>query len=230
MMDMTLTKEKSITDMDTANIQKAPAPWNLNGKGYIMIFKFPKKFVEKKGCVPDFLKGRYAGGLGAVMLVDYKYSDVGPYGEFLFIPSKFKYKGKRLNTISKIYVSSMDSVVNGRENWGIPKEQADFCFETISENKEHVSITKDGIKIADFIIEAGGPKFPVSTKLMPFPLVQKIDERTLYTNFFGRGTGRLARVRKMRINPKLFPNIGKFTPLAVVKVEPFDITFPVATE
>lgn len=214
----------------TNGIKKAPAPWNLNGKGYIMLFKFPKRFVEKKGCVPEFLQGKYAGGLGAVMLVDYQYSDVGPYGEFLFIPSKFKYNGKSLNTISKIYVTSMDSVVNGRENWGIPKEKANFTFKKCGDNKERIYIENDGVPIADFVIETGKLKFPVSTKLMPFPLVQRIDEKTLYTNFFGRGTGRFAKIKRMKINSKMFPNIGKFKPLAVVAVDPFDITFPVAEE
>ena len=211
--------------META---KYPAPWNLNGKGYIFIYKFPKKFVEEQGNVPEFLKGKFCGGFGAVMLVDYSKSDAGPYGEFLFIPGKFRFNGKKLDTISKIYVSSMESVVNGRANWAIPKEQADFTFKMLDEKTESVEVsTKDG-PVASFEIKAGGLHFPVSTKLLPFPLVQKQNDKLFYTNFFGKGRGCLALLKSVKINSARFPDISQCKPIAVVKVEPFDITFPKA--
>ena len=110
------------------DIKKYPAPWDLKGKGYIFLYKFNKKFVEQSGKVPEFLKDSFTGGFGSVMLVNYKQSNAGPYGELLFIPGKFKFNNKKLDNISKIYVSTMESVVNGRLNWGIPKEKADFSF------------------------------------------------------------------------------------------------------
>ena len=111
------------------DVKAYPAPWNLRGKGYIFLYKFKKDFVGQNGNVPSFLDGAFAGGFGSVMLVDYEESDAGPYGELLFIPGKFRFGGQKLDTISKIYVSTMESVVNGRANWGIPKEKADFSFE-----------------------------------------------------------------------------------------------------
>lgn len=209
-------------------VEKFPAPWNLTGKGYIFIYKFSKKFVSEQGNVPDFLQGKFCGGFGAVMLVDYAKSNAGPYGEFLFIPGKFRWNRKRLNNISKIYVSTMESVENGRANWAIPKEHADFTFTKVDEKTENVEIkTTDGT-VAEITLKSGGLHFPVSTKLMPFPLVQKQDSKYFYTNFFGTGRGSFAKIKNIKINSKLFPDISTCKPIAVVKVEPFDITFPEA--
>ena len=138
----------------TNKVEKFPAPWNLKGKGYIIVYALDKDFVEKEGNVPEFLKGKFVGGFGALMLVDYEESNAGPYGEMLFIPGKFKFKNKRLDTISKIYVSTMESVVNGRNNWGIPKERADFKFTKIDENRENVCISLEGENIAELVEKA----------------------------------------------------------------------------
>lgn len=203
-----------------------PAPWSLRGKGYILIYKFKRDFVEKYGNVPDFLRGHYAGGFGSVMLVDYLQSDAGPYGELLFIPGKFDFKGKKLNTISKIYVSSAESVVNGRANWGIPKEQAQFDFEKLNSREERIRVSFDGILVAEFVIRSGVIPFPVSTKLLPFPLVQRHEEKYFYTTFSGSGTGRFAKIEKLEVNSRLFPDISLCSPIAAIRVEPFAITFP----
>jgi hypothetical protein len=202
-----------------------PAPWALSGKGYILIYKFNRNFVEEQGSLP-YLTGHYAGGIGSVMLVDYTVSNAGPYRELLFIPGKFRHKGKKLNTISKIYVSTMASVVNGRRNWGIPKEQANFTFENLDNRHEHIRIYSGEDSIADFTIASGGISFPVSTKLMPFPLAQLYEGKYYYTTFYGHGKGKLARVKKITVNPRLLPDISLFKPIAVIKVEPFSIIFP----
>lgn len=205
-----------------------PAPWQLYGKGYILLYKFNSAFAAKYGHVPGFLQGQFAGGFGSVMLVDYASSDAGPYSELLFIPGKFRHKERKLNTISKIYVSSMESVVNGRNNWGIPKEQADFQFEDQGNGREQVRISVNGTEAANLTLRAFGPSFPVSTKLMPFPLVQQYEDKYFYTSFSGKGKGKLARIEHIAVNGSLFPDISIVKPIAVLKVEPFHITFPVA--
>ena len=210
------------------NVAAYPAPWKLHGKGYIFIYKFKKDFVERCGAVPEFLRGSFAGGFGSVMLVDYESSDAGPYGELLFIPGKFRFGGKKLDTISKIYVSTMESVVNGRANWGIPKEKAEFRFEQLDGRTEKATVSVEGKTAAEFTIRSGKFRFPVSTKLLPFPLVQKQEGKYYFTNFSGKGTGRLAGVRELRVAPDLFPDVSGCRPLAVIRVDPFDITFPEA--
>lgn len=205
-----------------------PAPWSLQGKGYILIYKFKRDFVEKYGNVPNFLKGHYVGGFGSVMLVDYLQSDAGPYTELLFIPGKFDFKGKRLDTISRIYVSSAESVVNGRANWGIPKEQAKFDFEMLNNREERIRVSFDRTLVAEFVIRTGVVPFPVNTKLLPFPLVQLHEGKYFYTTFSGSGTGRFAAIEKMEVNSELFPDISLCRPIAAIRVEPFAITFPKA--
>ncbi len=206
-----------------------PAPWTLSGKGYILLYKFPKTFVEEKTNLPEFLKGYFAGGFGTIMLVDYSASDAGPYGELLLIPGKFHHEGKKLNTISNIYVSTMASVENGRNNWGIPKELADFSFKSTDPRTEKVSISLGENAIAELTLESGKFSFPVNTKLFPFPLVQHHEGKYYYTTFQGSGVGKFAKLKDVRINPQLFPDISGFKPLFAIKVEPFKITFPVAT-
>ncbi len=214
--------------MRTPTVPTFPAPWNLQGKGYILLYKFNHTFIEKHGNVPDFLKGHYAGGLGSVMLVDYLQSDAGPYGELLFIPGKFDFKGRKRDTISKIYVSSQESVVNGRANWGIPKEQAEFNFEKLNSREELIRVNCVGNAVAEFVIGSGGLPFPVSTKLLPFPLVQLHEGKYFYTSFSGNGIARLAKVEDVKINSDLFPDISLCKPIAAIRVEPFTITFPEA--
>ena len=210
------------------DVKAYPAPWDLRGKGYIFIYKFKEDFVKRNGNVPDFLHGSFSGGFGSVMLVDYENSDAGPYGELLFIPGKFRFAGKRLDTISKIYVSTDESVVNGRKNWGIPKEKADFSFERIGGNTEKAVVSVNGKTAAEFIIRSGKRAFPVSTKLLPFPLVQQYDGKNYYTDFFGKGKGHLAELVSINIDGGLFPDVSAYRPIAVIRVDPFDITFPKA--
>lgn len=205
-----------------------PAPWNLSGKGYILLYKFPENFVEQKANIPDFLKGHFAGGFGALMLVDYNRSNAGPYGEMLLIPGKFHHKGKKLNTISNIYVSSAESVENGRRNWGIPKERAEFLFHVIDSYTEKVCVFSGENTVAEFTLKSGNSTFPVSTKLLPFPLVQYYEGKYYYTDFYGSGTGRFAKLKAVHVNPQFFPDISSFKPIMAVKVEPFNITFPEA--
>ncbi|RZK00390.1 MAG: acetoacetate decarboxylase, partial [Flavobacterium sp.] len=122
--------------MSLTPTQIAPPPWDLTGNGYVFLFHFSKAFVQEQGFLDDYQKDTYKGGLlglGTVMLVDYTTSDVGPYKELLFVPGRFSFNKPADNTwgISKIYVSSYYSVWNGRENWGIPKELAEFNIQKI---------------------------------------------------------------------------------------------------
>lgn len=204
-----------------------PAPWSLSGKGYILLYKFSEEFVKKNCNVPVFLNNSFTGGFGTIMIVDYYSSNAGPYGELLFIPGRFRHRDKKLNTITDIFVSSMESVVNGRKNWGIPKEHADFQFHLVDKHTENVHVHTGSKTIADFTIKSGGISFPVSTRFLPFPLVQSYDGNYYYTTFHGNGIGKIAKVSKVKINSELFPDVSSLKPLLAIKVEPFTITFPV---
>lgn len=203
------------------------APWSLSGDGYIILYKFKKDFIKNNLYTQDFLNDYACGGIGCVMIVDYKKSDIGPYRELLFIPGKFKFKNKKLNTISKIYVTTEDSVVNGIKNWAIPKELCS-CDILKEDNGERFVFSIKGKEFMNIKFKVKKLKFPVNTKLMPFPLVQKHDNKLYYTNFSGKGIGSLAKIEELEIDEKYFPNIKYFKPLSVIKVSNFNIVFPKA--
>ncbi len=209
-------------------VEHFPAPWELEGKGYILIYKFNPVFVRKYCWVPDFLRGRFAGGFGSVMVVDYETSDAGPYGELLFMPGKFEHRGGKFDTITKIYVSTMESVVNGIRNWGIPKEQADFRFREIDDNTERITVRSGEDIVGDFVFTPYGLPFPLNTSLMPFHLVQEYEGKYFYTDFRGKGMARLSKLESIEINERMFPDVSLFKPILVLKIEPFSIEFPVA--
>lgn len=206
-----------------------PAPWNLSGKGFIIIYKFSdnnlRNFSNYLNPGPGF---EFKGGLGCIMLVDYKTSNVGPYKEILFIPGKFAVNGEKKYSITKIYVSENDSVINGRKNWAIPKEIADFNFEQPDKSITNIKIAHDSKLFLDAKIKEFGLRFPVSTALLPFPLCQYQDEMLYYTKFTGVGQGRLASVDFSHIDNDLFPDVTNIKPLIAISVDNFKITFPEA--
>lgn len=213
---------------DYSDVKEYPAPWNLKGKGYILLYKFSRKEIQEDSFLNDKFKNSFLGGFGAVMIVDYSESDAGPYSELLFIPGRFRYGKKKKNTISKIYVSSRESIMNGRENWAIPKEHADFLFNNETKKMENIVISSNGKEVMKTSIKSGFLRFPVNTAFLPFPLVQEKDGKAFYTKFSGSGWGNFASVKEMKINPDLFPAAAGKKPLLAVKVNPFKICFPLS--
>jgi hypothetical protein len=209
-------------------VNNFPAPWNLKGRGYILLYHFPKEFVLEKGYVPKELKKHFVGGIGSIMLVDYQESTAGPYQELLFIPGKFKWQGRKLASITKIYVSTETSVQNGQINWGIPKELGNFHFETLSKDMERIQVTVGGEIALTISLHWGKIAFPVHTALLPFPLLQFMDEQYYYTKFHGSGKGRFATIEEVFSKETLFPDVSEIKPLAAFRVDDFRLIFPVA--
>ncbi|HOT44038.1 MAG TPA: acetoacetate decarboxylase family protein [Spirochaetota bacterium] len=208
--------------------KKIPAPWSLTGNGYIFIYKFPDEF-KKSPFFRISLSDRVASGFGTIMLVDYEKSDAGPYRELLFIPGEFDYLYKKFYSITKIYVSTKESVDNGRANWGIPKELADFEAIRIDKRRERIIVRKDGTIVFDAILKKRSIPFRVSTRYFSHALVQKLEGKTVFfTEFNGAGRGRLATLESLYCNPHYFPEVCSLKPIAVTAVEDFRITFPVA--
>ncbi len=203
-----------------------PPPWSLSGRGCILLYRFSREFVETAAGVPPQLRERYSGGIGAVMLVDYGRSPVGPYGELLFIPGRFTLNGARWASITRIFVSSQDSVDAGRRNWAIPKELAPFRFETSGDGQKQILVGTDEEPIARVELDPYGPRFPLHTALLPFPLWQPDGNRVLLTRFQGKGRGRLARVTTVQTDGIRFPDVSGGRLLAAVFVDPFKVTFP----
>jgi hypothetical protein len=209
------------------NINIAPAPWHLTGNAYIMVYKFSKSFVEEQGFLADYQQDRFLGYVGTVMLVDYKTSGVGPYRELLFIPGMFTFDWKKVFSISKIYVSSHDSVYNGIENWGIPKEYANFDWQQNNDGTEEVSVKIEGKEFFKANFKKGFISFPLTTKIFPLNVVQKLRKDLIITNPTAKGKATLSSMKSVKVDKDFFPDLSQATPLLTMKVKDFEMTFNV---
>jgi hypothetical protein len=207
----------------------ALAPWNLKGRGFMFIYHFDKGCGSLAHFMPKEHHGAYQGGLGALMLVDYESSNAGPYQEILFIPGKFSLGGQRRHAISRIWVSSQESVVSGRANWGIPKDLASFAISQQSKGHETWAVSEPGKK-PFFAAEVsfGGVPFPVHTAALPMPLLQTWRGNRFLTRFRGFGLGRFAHLDRVTVDTEIFPDLAQKKPLFGIEVSPFRLTFPKA--
>jgi hypothetical protein len=211
----------------TNTFTPVPAPWTLQGEGIVLLFHFKKDWVAKAGNLPTHLQGKFKGGFGYVMLVDYQISPVGPYKELLFIPGKFW--EEKLQAITTIFVDSEASTMNGRANWAIPKQTADFRW-VKKKGLDQVEVLLGGKQVFAADIRHGGLPFPMSTSLLPLRLKQQLDGQTLFTQPQGRGYGKLARLSNLDLDPQLFPDIRGIKPLLALKVKPFTLHFPLPSQ
>ena len=205
----------------------APPPWALTGNGYLFLCHFPQAFVEKHGFLADYQQVAYDGWLGSVMFVDYHDTPVGPYQELLFIPGFFKLGNQRTFSISKIYVSTYESVWNGIENWAIPKELAEFRVEKIDDHHDRLLALHNGEPFFDVTVKKHAFSFPMTTALFPLRITQKQPNgQLLLTKPSAKGKARLAKITQMTINAQYFPDLSQVRPLAVLAVEGFEMKFP----
>jgi hypothetical protein len=208
---------------------KAIAPWQLDGDGYIFLYKFPKWFVQKHGFLSASQHRDFKGYFGTVMLVDYKTSAVGPYQELLFIPGMFDVAGKNRFSITKIYVSTYNSVWNGINNWAIPKQVADFKWETIAKKKEKIEVSMNDKVFFSAILEKKWLKFPLTTALLPINLVQTThQDNLLLTQPTASGQGQLASLTSVEVDAEFFPDISLVKPIMVLAANRFKMIFPIA--
>lgn len=210
-----------------SDLIKANAPWSLKGKGYMILYRSTEKIISKDTFLPLNLHNKNKGGFSCIMLVDYTESNVGPYQELLFIPGKFSFNNLNRYTISKIYVSTRDSVVNGWENWAIPKELADFSFDERPSGYDEINVKIGNHNFFYICLKEKLFKFPITTSLLPFPLAQEKNGQLYLTKFQGKGYGKLASIRDCKINPVFFPDVSNIKHLIAIKIDPFKIQFPV---
>jgi hypothetical protein len=209
----------------------APAPWRLQGRGYILAVHLPAAFLDRHSFIPASLAGSRRGRLAYVMFVDYADSDTGPYHELLYIPGSFRFSDVRRLSITKIYVSTRDSVVNGQANWGIPKERCDFRVNYGDDGIDEIALARDGKVFAELKFRHRLFTLPFNGNLVPGPL------RTLAQHFEGReftytpaasGHIKPATLLEARIDGSLFPDFSAGRVLACVKVTDFSMVFPEA--
>jgi len=218
------------------DVPRCPAPWNLRGSAWIVALKLPPGAPARDAFLPSRLAGQGRGLASYLMYVDYAESECGPYRELLFIPGAFPFgDGRRHLTISRILVSTWDSVVNGRDNWGIPKDRADFEVEPGLDGgrEDRLRVVSDGREVCELRLATlrFAPPLPVQGALLPArlrTLAQSFRGRTYYYAPSAGGRIRPGRLLSWRFDAELFPDLAAAPVLAVLKVESFRMTFPVA--
>lgn len=216
---------------ESAQVTSAPAPWQLKGRGYIAAIKFDAAQLDGDKFLPASLQGkRGKGRLGYLMLVDYSESPVGPYYELLFIPGRYQLpSGRKRYSISRIFVSSENSVVNGRQNWGIPKDLADFDLQYDDKGSVDASISVNGQPICTLKFEKYSPNFPITTALVPKGL------RTLVQHWQGQqfeytpaagGWASMAKLTSCWSDPAAMIDLSSAKPMLAIATSNFQMTFP----
>ena len=217
-------------------VPRHPAPWSLRGSAWIVALKLPPGAPARDAFLPLGLAGHGRGLASYLMYVDYAESGCGPYRELLFVPGAFPFgDGRRHLTISRILVSTWDSVVNGRDNWGIPKDRADFEVEQGLDGgrEDRVRVVSDGRELCELRLATlrFAPPLPVQGALLPArlrTLAQSFRGRTYYYAPSAGGRVRPGRLLSWRFDADLFPDLAAAPVLAAFKVESFRMTFPVA--
>lgn len=106
-----------------------PAPWTLKGYAFqtlqLVDIKQASKFIPPELDIVSLLPGKT---LGSIYISAYESGSLLKYNELIVVPGFVGYQGKFGAWISHIYVDNPDSVVGGREIWGLPKEMADFSW------------------------------------------------------------------------------------------------------
>lgn len=215
-----------------AGLPPVPAPWTLTGQGYVLVVRLPRDVLEHGSFLPPGCPRLGRSRLAYAMFVDYASSDVGPYRELLYIPGRLRIGTRRDLSISRIFVSTWASVVNGRRNWGIPKDRANFALAAGPDGRESLSVTAaDGTVFAEMELQARGPQLPAPGHWVPRPLrtLSQRYEGQVYTYApWARGHLRLARVLGWRFDPRWFPDLARGEPLLALKVTDFRMVFPAA--
>jgi acetoacetate decarboxylase len=108
-----------------------PAPWRLQGYGLLTLHLTDIDRVRP--LVPAHLQifSCFPGKtLGCVYVGRYEAESTLYYSELIVVPALIHHQGKLGVWISHIYVDNPDSVAGGREIWGLPKEMAEFVWES----------------------------------------------------------------------------------------------------
>ncbi|HMO38616.1 MAG TPA: acetoacetate decarboxylase family protein [Saprospiraceae bacterium] len=202
-----------------------PAPWRLQGQGFILLYKFLSQIVDNEIITPSWLQKKRRLPWGFVMFVKYEDSPVGPYYELLLIPGWFRHDKGSAFAITKIYVSSEASVLGGRVNWGIPKELADFNWQANANGSTDIQVSVNEHKFLTTSIQASGWSFPVGTGLVRIPLVQELDGQGFRVRFRGQGRARRARVGTMQTDAGFFADLQAIQPLISLEISTFHLEF-----
>jgi hypothetical protein len=218
-------------------VPRHPAPWDLHGHAWMVALRLPAQSPVRDAWLPPEMAGHGRGFVSWLMYVDYARSPCGPYRELLFIPGTYSWEdGRRHPTISRIVVSTWDSVVNGRANWGIPKDRADFEVEYAvgGGREDRIRVVGDDGQSICFLrlsTSAIAPPLPFPGRIVAErwrTLAQSYEGQTYYYAPAASGRLRPGRLLEANFNPRTFPDLNAAAVIAAFRVDSFRMTFPVA--
>jgi hypothetical protein len=227
-----MTAESLVLEPDgLPEVALKPAPWQLHGSGYALMVRLPTELIEHHAFVPPSLAGKRRGRTAFVLYMDYQSSDGGPYRELLVVPASFDFEPGNHLSITRIYVSSYASVVNGRRNWGIPKDYADFDVQHVDERVDRIRLSRAGHVFVDLQLRNFGLTLPVHSGMLPgvLTLMQHWRDKVYRFTLRAKGKARLAKVLDWHFDPKFFPDLAQGRVIAGAYLPSFDMTFPMPT-
>jgi hypothetical protein len=168
---MSLTTRRDRRKDGQLTVPLAPAPWSLVvDTGIVLPFlvRPGKSDLSRLLVSSDDRRDAHNYGLGLTLLVNYSACPVGGYDELLVtLPFDNGTGAKELTMrIPQIYVSTENSLRNGRRNWGIRKELADFKW-TVVKGWLYATTT---VKISDRLTGDTLLEASFLTPNLPFPV------------------------------------------------------------
>jgi hypothetical protein len=230
----TATNGPEVLDPEHAlpKVELQPAPWQLQASAYVLAVRMPEDVLDTAAFVPPSLAGKRCGHTAYVLFVDYRQANCGPYRELLVAPAVYDFGEGHYPSITRIFVSTYDSVVNGRINWGLPKDRADFTIERGNDNVDTVRVSRDGHVFANMRFKSYGLTFPVTSALLPAglrTLMQHWQGKSYRFTLSAKGALRMAKLVEWTFDPTMFPDLARGKVLMAGYFPSFDMTFPVAT-
>lgn len=211
---------------EDVKLAPAPAPWLCSAQVYSTYFfnrasSTALKDVETVAYCPlergsyfaSTEAGRLVGGLGALMVIRYTDTPVGPYDELIICPGSYVYQieengevlERRNLRVSRVYVSSKASVFNGRNSmyhgevrhpsyhnessllstdWNIPKHLARFDWKCLADGTMQVHVFPHDTGLDGTEAEASStPLFKAAFKTLP--LVPAFPLSTSWAKYLG---------------------------------------------
>ncbi|GAA5512597.1 hypothetical protein Dcar01_01313 [Deinococcus carri] len=192
-----------------------PPPWTLTGRGLMALYTPAPQ-----------------AGLGALMLLRYATSPVGPYDELLWAEAGRASPAGPRPRVRSIVVSTKESVVWGRRNWGLPKRLAQFEWQEDGRQGQVRVTGEDGQPVAHLAFRTGGPRLPVTTALVP-PAWRTLAQPPLdeggdwcLTRVGASGHAGLARLTVLHTDGLYLP-LRHTRPRLTLGVPDFRLVFPV---
>lgn len=119
-------------------------PWSLQGHAiqtvHLINIDRVRPLIPAELDIISVLPGKTIGG---VYIASYGQESTLTYNELIVVSGLVHQSNKVGGWISHIYVDHPGSVAGGREFWGLPKELAQFTWETSKDNKISVQVSQD---------------------------------------------------------------------------------------